>query len=340
MFDLSPFIVLLVLGAILRPSAEAAPADGARLAVRLRPASRRRRQDRWRRRRRALGCGSRAGRSTARRMRRCSGCSPTRSRSRAAASASSPARPIEDEARRARRRRRGGDQGALAGGRGMIRPWRRLAAGGLRGRLAQWLEHAVHIRGVTGSNPVSPTIPRRLIRPIAALPPSARRSRASEYAPSSPRPAPCARRTEPARSPNLAASSESRLPPDTLSGREFPPSLRRDCVAHSREAVRSVPPLLREPDFRQFWLGQTISVFGDQITLAGDPGRRGAGPRRRPAQMGLLTAVGLLPHLLFSLPAGVWLDRVQRPAAADDPRRPRPGGGDRRRPAAYFLERR
>ena len=28
--------------------------------------------------------------------------------------------------------------------------------------------------------------------------------------------------------------------------------------------------------------------------------------------MGLLTAVGLLPHLLFSLPAGVWLDRVHR----------------------------
>jgi MFS family permease len=31
-----------------------------------------------------------------------------------------------------------------------------------------------------------------------------------------------------------------------------------------------------------------------------------------PAQMGVLTAVGLLPHLLFSLPAGVWLDRVRR----------------------------
>jgi MFS family permease len=29
------------------------------------------------------------------------------------------------------------------------------------------------------------------------------------------------------------------------------------------------------------------------------------------AQMGTLTAVGLLPHLLFSLPAGVWLDRVR-----------------------------
>ena len=30
------------------------------------------------------------------------------------------------------------------------------------------------------------------------------------------------------------------------------------------------------------------------------------------AQMGLLTAAGLLPHLLISLPAGVWLDRVRR----------------------------
>src|SRR4051794_21032471 len=36
-------------------------------------------------------------------------------------------------------------------------PSRRCDAG-RPGRLAQWLEHAVHIRGVTGSNPVSPTI--------------------------------------------------------------------------------------------------------------------------------------------------------------------------------------
>ena len=34
----------------------------------------------------------------------------------------------------------------------------RCASRSLFGRLAQWLEHAVHIRGVTGSNPVSPTI--------------------------------------------------------------------------------------------------------------------------------------------------------------------------------------
>src|SRR2546422_2459043 len=44
----------------------------------------------------------------------------------------------------------------------MIPACRRRRAG--RGRLAQRLEHAVHIRGVTGSNPVSPTNPRALIR--------------------------------------------------------------------------------------------------------------------------------------------------------------------------------
>ena len=38
-------------------------------------------------------------------------------------------------------------------------------------------------------------------------------------------------------------------------------------------------------------------------------GRR-ARPRRGAAEMGLLGAAALLPHLLFSLPAGVWLDRV------------------------------
>ena len=38
--------------------------------------------------------------------------------------------------------------------------------------------------------------------------------------------------------------------------------------------------------------------------------RRRARPRRRAGQMGLLAAAALLPHLLFSLPAGVWLDRV------------------------------
>ena len=42
-----------------------------------------------------------------------------------------------------------------------------------RGRLAQWLEHAVHIRGVTGSNPVSPTTLTATERGLIAGPVSA-----------------------------------------------------------------------------------------------------------------------------------------------------------------------
>ena len=73
-----------------------------------------------------------------------------------------------------------------------------------------------------------------------------------------------------------------------------------------------IPPLLRRPTFRNFWLGQTISVFGDQITLLAIPIVAVLTLNADPEQMGLLTAVGLLPHLLFSLPAGVWLDKVHR----------------------------
>src|SRR5262245_3953567 len=71
-----------------------------------------------------------------------------------------------------------------------------------------------------------------------------------------------------------------------------------------------LPPLLGETQFRRFWLGQTISVFGDQITLLALPIVAVLILRADPEQMGVLTAAGLLPSLLFSLPAGVWLDRV------------------------------
>jgi MFS family permease len=68
--------------------------------------------------------------------------------------------------------------------------------------------------------------------------------------------------------------------------------------------------LLRERGFRNFWLATSVSLLGDQIAVLALPLvavlvlDAGAG------QMGLLGAAALLPHLLFSLPAGVWLDRV------------------------------
>jgi len=72
-----------------------------------------------------------------------------------------------------------------------------------------------------------------------------------------------------------------------------------------------IPGLLRETQFRRFWIGQSISLFGDQVTALALPVVAVLSLGAQAEQMGLLTAVGLLPHLLFSLPAGVWLDRVQ-----------------------------
>jgi len=94
---------------------------------------------------------------------------------------------------------------------------------------------------------------------------------------------------------------------------------------------RFFPPLLREQQFRRFWIGQTISAFGDQITYLALPIVAVLVLHADAAQMGLLTAIGLLPHLLFSLPAGIWLDRVRR---RQEPRTPSPSSPATRRPAA------
>jgi MFS family permease len=68
--------------------------------------------------------------------------------------------------------------------------------------------------------------------------------------------------------------------------------------------------LLREPTFRTFWLGQTISLFGDQITLIALPLAAVFVLDAGAAEMGYLGAAMLMPYLIFSLPAGVWLERV------------------------------
>ena len=74
-----------------------------------------------------------------------------------------------------------------------------------------------------------------------------------------------------------------------------------------------IPPLLRDSrNFRRLWIGQTVSLFGDQVTLIALPYaavlQLGAGP----AQMGYLTTAALVPNLLFSLHAGALVDRLGR----------------------------
>jgi MFS family permease len=67
--------------------------------------------------------------------------------------------------------------------------------------------------------------------------------------------------------------------------------------------------LWRHADFRRLWGAQTISVFGDQVTMLALPLTAVLVLDASPAAMGLLTAAGWLPHLLLSLGAGVWIDQ-------------------------------
>ncbi len=73
--------------------------------------------------------------------------------------------------------------------------------------------------------------------------------------------------------------------------------------------VRLVPPLLREPTFRRYWTGQTISLFGDQVSILALPLTAILVLHAGAAETGYLTAAGLAPSLLFSIVAGGWVDR-------------------------------
>ncbi|MFL5930273.1 MAG: MFS transporter [Gaiellaceae bacterium] len=71
-----------------------------------------------------------------------------------------------------------------------------------------------------------------------------------------------------------------------------------------------VPPLLRENQtFRRFFAAHTISLVGDQVALIALPLTAVLVLDAGAAEMGLLTAAGLFPYLLFSLHAGAWVDR-------------------------------
>jgi MFS family permease len=70
-----------------------------------------------------------------------------------------------------------------------------------------------------------------------------------------------------------------------------------------------VPGTLRLRDFRRFWIGQTVSMLGDQVTIVALPLTAVLVLDATPAEMGYLTAAALVPNLIFSLHAGAWVDR-------------------------------
>jgi MFS family permease len=80
-----------------------------------------------------------------------------------------------------------------------------------------------------------------------------------------------------------------------------PPAQRR---------LLSVPRLLRESAvFRSYWSAHTVSLFGDQVSYLALPLVAVLTLDASAREMGYLTAVALLPNLLFALHAGAWVDR-------------------------------
>lgn len=76
----------------------------------------------------------------------------------------------------------------------------------------------------------------------------------------------------------------------------------------------ALPPgdLLRDATYRRLWTSILISSFGGQVTLLALPLTAAVLLHATPTQMGILTAMEIAPFVLFSLPSGVWLDRVRK----------------------------
>lgn len=70
--------------------------------------------------------------------------------------------------------------------------------------------------------------------------------------------------------------------------------------------------LWKHPDFLKVWMGETVSLFGTQITTLALPLTAVLLLKASPQEMGLLTAAGFAPFLLVTLFAGVWLDRTRK----------------------------
>ena len=73
--------------------------------------------------------------------------------------------------------------------------------------------------------------------------------------------------------------------------------------------AQRLPALLHERAFRRYWTGQTISLFGDQVSSIVLPLVAVLALHANPADMGVLVALVWLPNLLFGLHAGAWVDR-------------------------------
>jgi MFS family permease len=100
-----------------------------------------------------------------------------------------------------------------------------------------------------------------------------------------------------------------------------PPARHRTAVVRHRRQGRYRPSHRRKAfrdglygngDFIKFWVGETVSLYGTQITVLALPLTAvlvlGAGPE----QLGVLRFLQMVPYLLFGVLFGIWVDRMRR----------------------------
>lgn len=84
-------------------------------------------------------------------------------------------------------------------------------------------------------------------------------------------------------------------------------------MANSTARASAHPSSLwRHRDFLLFWSGETVSLFGSQVTHLALPLTAILVLGASPIELGVLNAVSFLPFLLVTLPAGAWLDRRRK----------------------------
>ena len=72
------------------------------------------------------------------------------------------------------------------------------------------------------------------------------------------------------------------------------------------------PSLWHHADYLRIWSAATISLMGSQVSQFAIPYIAAVVLHSSPLQVALLVTIEMLPFILFTLPAGAWLDRVRR----------------------------
>jgi MFS family permease len=93
---------------------------------------------------------------------------------------------------------------------------------------------------------------------------------------------------------------------------QVPAAIEEAQPVKAAPAVAKRPSLWRHRDYMKIWSAATISLMGSAVTQIALPYIATIFLDATPFEVAMLGMVDMLPFLLFTLPAGAWLDRVRR----------------------------